>query len=121
MRVHVDRSMCQAHNRCHSVAPDVYELDDMGFAHASMTTVPKELEEAACVDCSRRHRDGTVGLTPGPQWWPGSGTVAGGGFCARPEPPELNVTFSMSFFFPRVLGQQEYEDEGGRQGDEADP
>lgn len=37
------------------------------------------------------------------------------------EPPELNVTFSMSFFFPRVLGQQEYEDEGGRQGDEADP
>jgi ferredoxin len=47
MRVHVDRSMCQAHNRCHSVAPDVYELDDMGFAHASITTVPKELEEAA--------------------------------------------------------------------------
>lgn len=36
------------------------------------------------------------------------------------EPPELNVTFSVSFF-PRVLGQQEYEDEGGRQGDEADP
>ena len=39
MCVHVDRSKCQAHNRCHSVAPDVYELDDMGFAHASMTTV----------------------------------------------------------------------------------
>ena len=37
------------------------------------------------------------------------------------EPPELNVTFSVSFFFPRVLGQQEHEDEGGRQGDEADP
>ncbi len=33
----------------------------------------------------------------------------------------LNVTFSMSFFFPRVLGQQEYEDEGGRQGGEAHP
>ena len=47
MRVHVDPSMCQAHNRCHSVAPEVYELDDMGFGHASTTTVPKELEEAA--------------------------------------------------------------------------
>jgi hypothetical protein len=30
------------------------------------------------------------------------------------------VTFSMSFF-PRVFGQQEHEDEGGRQGDEAHP
>ena len=47
MRVHVNPSMCQAHNRCHSVAPEVYEFDDMGFGHASMTTVPKELEEAA--------------------------------------------------------------------------
>jgi hypothetical protein len=30
------------------------------------------------------------------------------------------VAFSMSFFL-RVLGQQEHEDEGGRQGDEAHP
>jgi len=28
---------------------------------------------------------------------------------------------SMSFFFPRVFGQQEHEDEGGCQGDEAGP
>ena len=27
----------------------------------------------------------------------------------------------MSFFFPRMLGQQEYENERGCQGDEADP
>ena len=38
------------------------------------------------------------------------------------ERPELNVTFSMFFFFlPRVVGQQGYEEEGGRQGGEADP
>lgn len=35
--------------------------------------------------------------------------------------PELKVTFSVSFFFPSVFGQQEYEDEGGCQGDEAHP
>ena len=37
------------------------------------------------------------------------------------EPPELNLTFSISFFLPRLLGQHEYEDEGGRQRDEAHP
>ena len=52
MRVHVDPSMCQAHNRRHSVAPEVYELDDMGFGHASMTSVPKELDEAHVVERS---------------------------------------------------------------------
>jgi hypothetical protein len=31
------------------------------------------------------------------------------------------LSFSMSFFFSRVFGQQEHEDEGGRQGDEAHP
>jgi len=35
--------------------------------------------------------------------------------------PELNVTFSLSFSFPGVLGQEEHEDEGDRQGDEAHP
>jgi hypothetical protein len=38
-----------------------------------------------------------------------------------PASPEPNVTCSMSFFFRRLLGQQEYEEEGGRQGDEAHP
>jgi hypothetical protein len=43
--------------------------------------------------------------------------------CPHRFAPAVVMVFSssMSFFFPRVLGQQEYEGEGGRQGDEADP
>ena len=29
-RVHVDPDKCQGHNRCYSVSPDLFELDDLG-------------------------------------------------------------------------------------------
>jgi ferredoxin len=32
MRVHVDAERCQGHNRCCSVAPELFEADDMGNA-----------------------------------------------------------------------------------------
>ena len=43
--------------------------------------------------------------------------------CPHRFGPAVVMAFSssMPFFFPRVLGQQEYEDEGGRQGDKAHP
>jgi ferredoxin len=31
-RVHVDPDKCQGHNRCYSVAPDLFELDDLGMS-----------------------------------------------------------------------------------------
>ena len=39
----------------------------------------------------------------------------------RKSPRRRRSSFPMSFFFPRVFGQQEHEDEGGCQGDEAGP
>ncbi len=34
MRVTVDRSACQGHNRCYSWAPEVFDVDDEGFSAA---------------------------------------------------------------------------------------
>jgi ferredoxin len=31
--VHVDPDKCQGHNRCYSVFPDLFELDDLGMSH----------------------------------------------------------------------------------------
>jgi ferredoxin len=32
MRVHVDIERCQGHNRCYALAPDLFDVDDLGFA-----------------------------------------------------------------------------------------
>jgi ferredoxin len=31
-RVHVDPGKCQGHNRCYSVSPDLFELDELGMS-----------------------------------------------------------------------------------------
>lgn len=33
MRVHVDPERCQGHNRCYSLAPELFDVDDHGYAH----------------------------------------------------------------------------------------
>ncbi|HEY1627439.1 MAG TPA: ferredoxin [Streptosporangiaceae bacterium] len=48
LRVRVDQDKCQGHNRCYSIAPDLFELDDLGISSAAGTgEVPASLEEAA--------------------------------------------------------------------------
>lgn len=48
MRVHVDSERCQGHNRCYAIAPDLFEVDDLGFAHeVGDGTVPAGLEDQA--------------------------------------------------------------------------
>ena len=32
MRVHVDPDRCQGHNRCYSLAPELFDVDDLGNA-----------------------------------------------------------------------------------------
>lgn len=31
-RVHVDPEKCQGHNRCYSVSPDLFDLDELGMS-----------------------------------------------------------------------------------------
>ncbi len=48
LKVHVDAARCQGHNRCHSIAPELFEIDDYGNSRAKDDgSVPPELEERA--------------------------------------------------------------------------
>ena len=48
LRVSVDSEKCQGHNRCQALAPELFEVDDLGFARAKGTgAVPAELEGKA--------------------------------------------------------------------------
>jgi ferredoxin len=47
-RVHVDPGRCQGHNRCYSIAPDLFDLDDLGTAsEIGRGEVPADLVDAA--------------------------------------------------------------------------
>ncbi len=48
MHVHVDAGKCQGHNRCYAIAPELFDVDDLGNAHElDDGTVPFELEDKA--------------------------------------------------------------------------
>jgi ferredoxin len=48
VRVHVDQDKCQGHNRCYSIAPELFDVDDLGNAHElNDGAVPAELEDKA--------------------------------------------------------------------------
>lgn len=48
MRVKVDGDKCQGHNRCFSLAPELFDVDDYGYAtEIGDGEVPPELEEKA--------------------------------------------------------------------------
>jgi ferredoxin len=45
MRIRVDPDRCQGHNRCVRVAPELFDIDEAGYASASGDgTVPAEME-----------------------------------------------------------------------------
>jgi ferredoxin len=47
-RVHVDPDKCQGHNRCYSIAPDLFDVDDLGMSsEIGLGLVPAELVDAA--------------------------------------------------------------------------
>jgi len=48
LKVHVDAARCQGHNRCYSIAPELFEIDEYGNSRAlGDGSVPPELEEKA--------------------------------------------------------------------------
>ena len=48
LRVKVDRERCQGHTRCNAVAPELFELDDLGNSREiGNGLVPPELREKA--------------------------------------------------------------------------
>ena len=48
MKIHVDPTLCQGHNRCVALAPDLFDIDDDGYAAvAGEGTVPADRAEVA--------------------------------------------------------------------------
>jgi ferredoxin len=48
LRIHVDSDKCQGNARCKSLAPELFELDEWGYAHEiGDGTVPAGLEDKA--------------------------------------------------------------------------
>lgn len=46
--ISVDATRCQGHNRCHSIAPELFEIDDYGAAKARGDgSVPPQFEDKA--------------------------------------------------------------------------
>ena len=48
MRVRGNSELCQGHNRCYALAPDLFDVDDFGYAHARFDeALPSEMEPLA--------------------------------------------------------------------------
>ncbi|MCH7699046.1 MAG: ferredoxin [Chloroflexi bacterium] len=48
MEVRVDPEKCQGHNRCITLAGELFDVDDLGYAHEKNDgVVPDELKEKA--------------------------------------------------------------------------
>jgi ferredoxin len=72
MKVSVDRSRCQGHNRCHAVAAEFFHLDELGYAYTDeQQEIPADAEELvvraarACPELAvRMQRSAAPGTTP---------------------------------------------------------
>jgi ferredoxin len=55
LRVHVDPDKCQGHNRCYSLAPELFDIDELGMSHerGDGTVPPDQADQArlAVVNC----------------------------------------------------------------------
>jgi len=48
MQVHLDAGLCQGHNRCYALAPELFDVDDLGQAVLLVDgEVPDELRDKA--------------------------------------------------------------------------
>ena len=55
MKVHVDPDKCQGHNRCFAIAPELFDVDDLGQAHevgdGEVSPVLEEKARLAAANC----------------------------------------------------------------------
>lgn len=48
MKIVVDSEKCEGHNRCYSIAPELFDVDDYGYAtEANGGVVPEGMEDKA--------------------------------------------------------------------------
>ena len=55
MRISVDSDKCQGHNRCYALAPELFDVDDLGYAkEVGDGTVPPGQEGQARLAAANR-------------------------------------------------------------------
>lgn len=48
MRINFERDACQGHNRCYLLAPEIFDVDDEGYAVLRISgDIPADLEDKA--------------------------------------------------------------------------
>lgn len=47
MKIRVDQDLCTGHARCGAVAPELFDLDEVGYSAVDGIEVPPGLEELA--------------------------------------------------------------------------
>lgn len=47
MKIRLDTERCTGHGRCYSLAPELFDADDMGHSIVLVDEVPVQLEEKA--------------------------------------------------------------------------
>ena len=47
MRIRLDTDLCQGHGRCYTLAPDLFDSDDLGHCVLLVDEVPVGLEDDA--------------------------------------------------------------------------
>jgi ferredoxin len=47
LSIQVNKSLCSGHARCHEAEPDLFPLDDLGYAEVPDADVPPELQDRA--------------------------------------------------------------------------
>ncbi len=62
-RIEIDADRCVGHGRCYTLAPDVFDADDVGHATVLTGTVAGELESRAA-DAERNCPEGAITLSP---------------------------------------------------------
>jgi ferredoxin len=46
MKALVDAGLCQAHGQCNDICPEVFKIDEWGYAYTDDASVPERLEGA---------------------------------------------------------------------------
>ena len=61
----VDDNRCCGYTTCHEICPEVFQLDEGGFARVEQPQVPDEFRERA-EEAARSCPEGAIQLTHGP-------------------------------------------------------
>ncbi len=47
MKIHIDTDLCSGHGRCYTIAPELFDADDVGYGVVKTPEVPDDLHDLA--------------------------------------------------------------------------